>query len=174
MDFKEIWHCRYPTLKQDVKFIFSKVGPVQFVRAMLMDRGKWKPIFFSAQYPVLLYEKGEISSASDPQFHELRQTAMTIIESRIKDYQKLRGVVGVDERAQFRDLEELAHAFVPWQIDKVVRTGDVERGAEQALMTAQGAEVMKNHRVTPRLRRKLDAATQYRRKLVRSKFPKWL
>lgn len=165
---KEQWFCRYDQVHADVKFVFSKIGPVQFVRAFMKSRGKWKPVFFSGEHPVLEYEQGQIKDKYDPQFESLRQLAMEIIEDRLRDYQKVRGVVGldVDDKKQFRDLEELAHEFVPWQIDKVVRTGDVERGAVQTLMTQQGAEVMAKHRVSPKLRRELADATKFRRDLV--------
>ena len=169
------WYCRYDVLRGEVKFVFSRVGPLQFVRAMIRDKGQWKPIFFSGEDPVLIYEETVIKSKDDPRFHALQHAAMEVMEVRVTEYQKFRGIVGaVDQKAQFRDLEELAHAFVPWQLDRIVRTGDVERGAEQTLMTRQGAEVMAGHRVSPRLRRNLREATKYRRDLVGRKYLKQL
>ena len=169
----ETWHCRYPELTRDVKFIFTKTALngelFQIIRACMEYRNppRQLPITFSPEHPFLRIETEEIKSTkNNPAFERHRQTAMEIIEGRVKDFHRIRGIVGIKERKQFEDLEALSQDFVPWQLDKVARTGDVERGAEQTLMTRQGAELMAKNRISPRLRRKLAEALIYRRSLL--------
>jgi len=145
----------------------------QICFAYIMLNGKIRRISFSPVWPVLPYYAGVVKklSGDDPSFAIWRDTAFAIIGSRIEEFGNMI-LQDKTDKHNFNDLEELREDFFPWQIDRILKTGDVEEGAEVVLQTQQGQDILQRsidggRSLTPSLKKKIKQSVDHKNALLK-------
>jgi len=151
----------------------AKLDRTQICFAYIMLNGERKRISFSPLWPVLPLYSGVVKklSGDDPSFAEWRKVAFDIIGSRISEFSNLL-LQGVTDKKNFEDLEEIREVFLPWSINQIRKTGDVEEGAEITLQTEQGQELLQSsiadgRSLTPSLKKKIKQSVDHKNTLLK-------
>jgi len=161
-----------------LKTMNPKLDRTQICSAHVMFRGldgkgKLKRVSFSPVWPILPFYAGVVEelSGDDRYFVRWRDTAFDIINSRLSDF---RDMILRDEtdKHNFNDLEDLREDFIPWQIDRIIKTGNVEEGAEVVLQTREGQDVLQRSievvgPLTPGLKKKIKQSVDHKNKLLK-------
>lgn len=177
---------RFPKFKHDILFEFvvnektpeaekailrqrnPELKNFQVCFAYAMINGERKRIDFGAKWPVLPYYSGAVKKLSDNDlaFSKWKKAAFEIVASRVEDFALLVEQEATEEH-NFNDLEEIREEFIPWQLEQIAKTGNVEEGAVATLQTEEGQKFLSGEKISNKLKKDIRKQTEHKDKLLK-------